>query len=60
MTTTWGWTDPPPWRSHGGVGFVNHHGDMNDGDDDDTDDDTDDDDDDDDTDDDDDDDDDDY
>ena len=34
--TTWGWTDPPTWRSHGGVGFVIHHGDMDGGDDDDT------------------------
>ena len=37
--TTWSWTDPPPWRSHGGVGFVTRHGDIDDGDDDDTDDD---------------------
>ena len=43
--TTWGLNDPPPWRSHGGVGFVIRHGDMDDGDDDDTDDDDDDDDD---------------
>ena len=35
MTTTWGWTDPPPKRSHGGVGFVIRHGDIDDGDDDD-------------------------
>ena len=40
MMTAWGVTDPPPWRSHGGVGFVIHHGDMDDDeDDDDTDDD---------------------
>ena len=43
MTTTWGWTDPPPWRSHGAVDFVIRHGDRDDGDDDTDDDDTDDD-----------------
>ena len=39
MTTIWVWTDHRPWRSHGDVGFVIRHGDMDDGDDDDTDDD---------------------
>ena len=39
MTTIWGWTDHRPWQSHGDVGFVIRHGDMDDGDDDDTDDD---------------------
>ena len=34
MTTIWGLPDHRPWRSHGGVGFVIHHGDMDDGDDD--------------------------
>ena len=46
MMTTWGLIDPPPWRSHGGVGFVIHHWDRDeddtDDDDDDADDDTDD------------------
>ena len=42
MTTIWGWTDHRPWQSHGDVGFVIRHGDMDDGDDDDTDDDDDD------------------
>ena len=39
MTTIWGLPDYRPWRSHGDVGFVIRHGDMDDGDDDDTDDD---------------------
>ena len=36
MTTIWGLPDHRPWRSHGDVGFVIRHGDIDDGDDDDT------------------------
>ena len=43
MMTIWGWADPPPWRSHGGVGFVIRQGDKDDSDDDSDDDDADDD-----------------
>ena len=34
MATIWGWTDNRPWQSHGDVGFVIRHGDVDDGDDD--------------------------